>query len=83
VTPFDTWYSSVIAPMFEEILKSYPASAREQMRKASRESMAACWNACTVQAQGKIAEWFRGADNPVSGQACALFIGEQLKVKIS
>lgn len=45
MTPFDRWYSANIAPLHEEILKSYPASAREQMRKASRESMAACWNA--------------------------------------
>jgi hypothetical protein len=46
MTPFDTWYSTIISPVLEPTLKNLPAPAREPMRKASRESMAASWNAC-------------------------------------
>lgn len=46
MTPFDSWYSANIAPAHEEILKNVPEPARSAMRQASRESMAACWNAC-------------------------------------
>jgi hypothetical protein len=38
MSPFDTWYNANIAPML-------PTDCPPLVRKASRESMAACWNA--------------------------------------
>lgn len=38
MTPFDTWYSTHIAP-------TIPTDAPAIVQKLSREMMAACWNA--------------------------------------
>jgi hypothetical protein len=45
VTPFDSWYSSVIAPQLEKALEKLPVQVHERLRREGRESMAACWNA--------------------------------------
>lgn len=45
MTPFDTWYSTNVAPILEEQIKLLPEPTREPIRKGSREQMAACWNA--------------------------------------
>jgi len=42
---FSAWYDSTIVPQLNETLKSVPAPAREALRTASRQTMAACWNA--------------------------------------
>ena len=42
---FADWYASNVAPQVEEQLKSVRADARPMIRKASRDAMAACWNA--------------------------------------
>lgn len=44
-SPFDTWYSTNVAPILEEQIKLLPEPTREPIRKGSREQMAACWNA--------------------------------------
>lgn len=48
---FQDWYASNVAPQVEEQLKSVPADARPLIRKASRDAMAACWNAATEEAK--------------------------------
>lgn len=45
VTPFDAWYSSVIAPNLEQTLKCVPPVQAKALRESSRAAMAACWNA--------------------------------------
>jgi len=45
VTPFDTWYSSVIAPNLEQTLTRVPPIQAKALRESSRAAMAACWNA--------------------------------------
>lgn len=42
---FDAWYSANIAPQIEQSLKPLPKAVHEQIRKSSRDAMAACWNA--------------------------------------
>jgi hypothetical protein len=44
-TPFEAWYSANVAPQVEQMLKQIPEAARGKIREASREQMAACWNA--------------------------------------
>jgi hypothetical protein len=45
VTPFESWYSSTIAPQLTDTVKHLPPQAAAALAKASKESMAACWNA--------------------------------------
>jgi hypothetical protein len=52
MTPFDSWFSSTVLPQLEQTLKAVPVPAREPMRKAAREQMAACWNAALDAALG-------------------------------
>jgi hypothetical protein len=49
VTPFDSWYSATIAP-------TLPNDMPDVLKKAARESMAACWNAALdeVERQSRI-----------------------------
>ena len=42
---FSEWYDSTIVPQLNETLKNMPVPAREPLRTASRQTMAACWNA--------------------------------------
>lgn len=42
---FAAWYDSIIVPQLNETLKNVPVQAREALRTASRQTMAACWNA--------------------------------------
>ena len=42
---FAEWYDSTIVPQLNETLKNVPVPAREPLRTASRQTMAACWNA--------------------------------------
>lgn len=42
---FSEWYDSIIVPQLNETLKNVPVQAREALRTASRQTMAACWNA--------------------------------------
>ena len=42
---FAAWYDATVKPQLEETLKTMPVSAREALRTASRQAMAACWNA--------------------------------------
>ncbi len=42
---FSDWYAATIAPQIEQSLKPLPKAVHEQIRKSSREAMAACWNA--------------------------------------
>ena len=42
---FAEWYDSIIVPQLNETLKNMPVPAREPIRTASRQTMAACWNA--------------------------------------
>ncbi len=44
---FADWYASNVAPQVEAQLKgtALPPDARTLIRKASRDAMAACWNA--------------------------------------
>ena len=42
---FAAWYDSTIVPQLNETLKNVPVQAREPLRTASRQTMAACWNA--------------------------------------
>ena len=42
---FPEWYDSIIVPQLNETLKNVPVQAREALRTASRQTMAACWNA--------------------------------------
>ena len=42
---FAEWYDSTIVPQLNETLKNVPVQAREPLRTASRQTMAACWNA--------------------------------------
>jgi hypothetical protein len=45
---FADWYDSTIVPQLNETLKNVPVQARETLRTASRQTMAACWNACVA-----------------------------------
>ena len=51
---FSDWYASNVAPQVEEQLKSVRADARPMIRKASRDAMAACWNAALDAANAEI-----------------------------
>jgi hypothetical protein len=42
---FSDWYAANVKPQLEESLARLPAQAREPLRTASRQAMAACWNA--------------------------------------
>ncbi len=48
---FAAWYDATVKPQLEETLKTMPVSAREALRTASRQAMAACWNAALDSAQ--------------------------------
>ena len=50
---FDAWYSANIAPQIEQSLKPLPKAVHEQIRKSSRDAMAACWNAAIDAAASK------------------------------
>jgi hypothetical protein len=45
MTPFESWYSSTVEPQLNETLKAAPLAARPLIAKASKETMANCWNA--------------------------------------
>lgn len=47
---FAEWYDSTIVPQLNETLKNVPVPAREPLRTASRQTMAACWNAAIDEA---------------------------------
>ena len=51
---FSDWYAANVAPQVEEQLKSVRADARPMIRKASRDAMAACWNAAMDAASAEI-----------------------------
>ena len=78
MTPFDTWYSANIAPMLEQTLVRIPPKAREPMRQASRESMAACWNAAVDATDEALAGFLEDA-------SCekATFVIEKLRVPVT
>ena len=63
MTPFDTWYSANIAATLP---RDFPPSLEAQARK----QLSACWNAALQEAESRVAEFFRGADNEISGNAC-------------
>lgn len=52
---FSDWYAANVKPQLEDSLKILPVTAREPLRIASRQAMAACWNAaredCIVAGQ--------------------------------
>ena len=77
---FEAWYSSTIAPQLEQSVKPLPKVVHEQLRKASRETYVLCWNAAITNATTRVEEFFKGADNNVSGFYLAKEI-EALKVK--
>jgi hypothetical protein len=51
VTAFSDWYAANVKPQLEESLARLPAQAREPLRTASRQAMAACWNAALDAAE--------------------------------
>ena len=42
---FSDWYAANIAPGLEETIKTYKPELKIALRLASRQAMAACWNA--------------------------------------
>lgn len=48
---FPDWYAAHVKPQLEETLKNMPVPAREALRTASRQAMAACWNAAIDECQ--------------------------------
>jgi hypothetical protein len=50
MTAFSDWYAANVKPQLEESLARLPAQAREPLRTASRQAMAACWNAALDEA---------------------------------
>ena len=54
---FSDWYNSTVKPQLEEGLKNVPAAAREPMRTASRQAMAACWNAALDAVHSECEMW--------------------------
>ena len=51
---FAEWYDSTIIPQLNETLKNMPVPAREPLRTASRQTMAACWNAAIDAAEAEL-----------------------------
>jgi hypothetical protein len=45
MTPFESWYSSTVEPQLTKTVQHLPVLAAAALAKASKESMAACWNA--------------------------------------
>lgn len=45
MSPFETWYTANVEPILRAQLANLPKPTHEPIRKASREQMAACWNA--------------------------------------
>jgi hypothetical protein len=76
VTPFETWYAANVEPILRNQLAALPKSTHEPIRKASREQMAACWNAAVDESEARVQKFFAGADNPISGSACARSVSE-------
>jgi hypothetical protein len=69
---FDEWYSQNVKPNLEHSLRHMPEPAREPIRQASRESMAACWNAA-LRAAGEY-------QNPATAEDIVTHI-DSLRVK--
>ena len=61
---FAAWYDSTIVPQLNETLKNVPVQAREPLRTASRQTMAACWNAALAAACDRFGE-HEGTDHGV------------------
>jgi hypothetical protein len=68
MTPFDTWYSTNIAP-------TLPTDAPPAVLKLSREMMAACWNAALTAIQ-------QGAGDIVGGTVYDQRRGQTVRVYI-
>jgi hypothetical protein len=50
VTPFESWYSSTVEPQLTKTVQHLPIQTIAALSKASKEQMAACWNAALDEA---------------------------------
>ena len=73
---FSEWYDSIIVPQLNETLKNVPVQAREALRTASRQTMAACWNAAIDAADEAL-----HSDNPTVMRADRMRLLKVLPIK--
>ena len=78
---FDTWYSANVVPQIEQQIKALPKVVHAQIRKSSREAMAACWNAAIDQFGSQLLAQYE-KDQPILGSDI-IEMGEKLRVKVT
>jgi hypothetical protein len=76
MTPFESWYSREVAPKL-------PNDLPPQIRQASKEAMAACWNAALDAAQETTEQIDADEINREhDGKVCACFL-DDLRARVT